>query len=147
MSIAKIQSGDQVKIISGAYKGLTGQVVKVFKVRRGNHIQTKAFVSGLPKLTKYRRALPAYNLSGEMITVDRPIDISNLSLMNDKGELSKVRIGSDNQGRKIRVLKKGGSVVSRQTVGKEDNLSSKPSLSESVKDKKIGKKSKDESKS
>ena len=35
MSIAKIQRGDKVKVISGAFKGVTGPITKVVTTKKG----------------------------------------------------------------------------------------------------------------
>lgn len=143
MSIAKIQTGDNVKVIAGANKGLIGQVTKVFRVKKTNIIKTKAFLNVLPKLVKYQKAMKSYNAPGQMLSVDRPIDISNLALISTDGQVSKIRIETDSNGKKQRILKKTNQPVpanslKSKTETKNDDLSAKDvlPLPEPVKSKK-----------
>lgn len=74
----KIKIKDKVFILSGKDKGKTGIVSKVFK----NKITNKKFVlvDGLNAFKKHTKAIPNKNKSGGIITIEKPIDYSNVSL-------------------------------------------------------------------
>jgi large subunit ribosomal protein L24 len=114
MAKAKIQTGDTVKIIAGNYKGLTGQVLKVVKKDNGKVVKTRASISTVEGINKYRRSFK-YNgqeYPGSVYTVPRMIDISNLSHLTKDGKLSKVLIKTDDKtGKRVRVLKKTGTEI------------------------------------
>lgn len=122
MAKAKIQTGDTVKIISGNYKGLTGQVLKIVKKDNGKTIKTRASVSTVEGINKYRKSFK-YNgqaYPGSVYKVPRMVDISNLSHLTADGQLSKVLIKTDEKtGKKIRVLQKTGTEIKPVKVIKE----------------------------
>lgn len=125
MSIAKIQTGDQVKVISGNYKGTTGQVIKVLKkVLRNGKVRVRASVSSIPKIVKYRKSsiVQGQKYAGMMSQVDRTVDISNLSLVTSDLKVSKTKIRIDDTGKKIRLLKKNDELVVSQKVIKTKPL-------------------------
>jgi len=115
MAIAKIQKGDSVKVISGSYKGTVGQVLKIFKKKnaQGKVTSLRATVSNLPKIVKYQKANRAANLPGSQNEIDRKIQVSNLSLVTSNNEVSRVKI-EEKDGKKVRVLKKDGSIVEKK---------------------------------
>lgn len=127
MSTAKIQSGDQVKVISGKFKGTIGQVTQVIKktYSRGV-IKTRAAVSTVPKIANYRKStvIQGQNYPGSMNQVDRFIDVSNLSLLTSDLKLSKVKISIDENGKKTRILKKNGALVNKNIIEKVKSLES-----------------------
>jgi large subunit ribosomal protein L24 len=124
MSIAKIQKGDKVKIISGAYKGTLGQVIKVTKkIRPNKTVQIRAAVSTVPEITKYRKANRSFNLPGQMLSTTRLIDISNMMLADEKGQSFKTKIEVVD-GKKVRVNQKTKTPVINQRVEKVEKLES-----------------------
>lgn len=113
MATSKIQTGDKVKVIAGKYKGQTGTVVRVYTNIRKNGLHIKrVIVSGLPLQTAYQRAFKAAQMPGQMYTVERSLDVSNVALASGNG-VSKVRIETKN-GAKVRVLKKSAEVVAKE---------------------------------
>jgi large subunit ribosomal protein L24 len=111
MAKAKIQTGDTVKIISGGYKGTIGQVLKIVKKDNGKVVKTRASISTVEGINKYRKSFK-YNgqdYPGSVYKVPRMVDISNLSHLTKDGALSKVLIKTDAKtGKRTRVLKKTG---------------------------------------
>jgi ribosomal protein L24 len=109
MSIAKIQTGDTVKVIAGNYKGLIGQVIKVVKVnaKYGNKVNTRVAVSTVPKISKFRKAQThqGQEYPGSITAVDRLIDISNVASWNGT-TTSRVRIAVID-GKKVRTTLNG----------------------------------------
>jgi len=125
MSTAKIQSGDQVKVISGKFKGTIGQVTSIIKKSYSRGIiKIRAAVSNVPKIANYKKStvIQGQNYPGSMNQVDRFIDVSNLSLLTSDLKLSKVKISIDENGKKTRVLKKTGDLVIKQIIEKVKSL-------------------------
>ena len=71
----KIKKGDNVKIITGDDKGKTGNVIKVFPEIR------KILVKGVNEKKKHQK--PTKEKKGGIITIERPIDISNVVKLSD----------------------------------------------------------------
>jgi large subunit ribosomal protein L24 len=125
MAKSKIQTGDTVKIISGNYKKTVGQVLAIIKKNNGKVTKTRASISTVPGIAKYRRSFK-YNgqeYPGMMYQVPRLIDTSNLSHITADNKLSKVKIQSK-EGKKVRVLKKNDSeIISVKVVKQKQNNS------------------------
>jgi large subunit ribosomal protein L24 len=71
----KIKKGDNVKIITGDDKGKTGNVIKVFPEIR------KILVKGVNEKKKHQK--PTKEKKGGIITIEKPIDISNVVKLSD----------------------------------------------------------------
>jgi large subunit ribosomal protein L24 len=71
----KIKKGDNVKIITGDDKGKTGNVIKVFSEIR------KILVKGVNEKKKHQK--PTKEKKGGIITIERPIDISNVVKLSE----------------------------------------------------------------
>jgi large subunit ribosomal protein L24 len=114
MSLAKIQTGDSVKVSSGNYKGLVGVVSKVFKkINPNGTISTRASISTVPGIsTTYL----GEKIPGSMKNVSRKIDVSNLSLITD-GQISKIKVEVID-GKKVRVYKKTNLQVIKEKIEK-----------------------------
>jgi large subunit ribosomal protein L24 len=131
MSIAKIQTGDNVKIIAGNHKGLTGVVTKVVKSNMKNgSTRIRASVNSVPKIAKYRasQSFQGQTYPGAKFEVDRLVDISNLSLLTPANETSKVKIEIKGD-KKVRIYKKGGLQVAKVEI-KKDEKADKADMSE-----------------
>ncbi len=133
MAIAKIQTGDTVKVTAGNYKGTVGQVVRIVKKKKGNTEVKRAVVSTVPKLTKYRKSYKAYSMPGMKYEKDRAVDISNLTLLTDKNEPSKVKIEISKEGKKARVLKRTGKLVEKKEILKTEKEAKKEDKKETLK--------------
>ncbi|MBT8265302.1 MAG: 50S ribosomal protein L24 [Bacteroidia bacterium] len=103
MKKLKIKTGDTVKIIAGDHRGAEGKVLKVSKENN------KAIVEGVNMIKKHMKP-NAQNPQGGIIEKEAPIHISNLSLMNSKGEAT--RVGYRMEGdKKVRFAKKSNEVI------------------------------------
>jgi large subunit ribosomal protein L24 len=71
----KIKKGDNVKIITGDDKGKTGNVIKVFPDIR------KVLIKGVNEKKKHQK--PTREKKGGIITIERPVDISNVVKLSD----------------------------------------------------------------
>jgi large subunit ribosomal protein L24 len=84
-----IKKGDQVKVIAGKDKGVTGSVIEVISE------QNRVIVEGVNRVKRHTKAGQAGGGStGGIITSEAPIHISNVMLLVDaKGGKSTTRIG------------------------------------------------------
>jgi len=141
MSISKIQTGDKVKITAGKFKGTLGQVIKVIKKIKGNGKRvTRAVVSGVPGIVKYRKGQKFANVAGEMGLVNRTMDISNITLVDKDGKASKSKI-ENKDGKHHRVFKTTGEKVQKQEMLDETKKDSKTNtVKKATKAKKVVKK-------
>lgn len=71
----KIKKGENVKVITGDDKGKTGIVIKVLPEAR------KVLIKGINEKKKHQK--PTREKKGGIITVERPIDISNVVKLSD----------------------------------------------------------------
>ena len=119
MSIAKIQTGDKVKVIAGNYKGVLGVVTRVIhkKTAKGVILSTRATVNSIPKIVKFKKVYNSQTQGnqGMRLDTDRTLNISNLSLVTEDNQISKVRIEL-RDGKRVRVYKKNGLLVTKAST-------------------------------
>src|SRR5215212_11161266 len=104
MAGLKIRKGDEVKVISGKDKGKTGRVLTVEPKKN------RLFVEGVNMTTRHRRARSIRDTQqgNEGVTHQPgPIHISNVMLVDGKGNPTRVGIKREN-GVRTRVAKKSG---------------------------------------
>ena len=70
----KIKKGNTVKILSGNDRGKSGEVIKLFS----------AIVKGMNLKKKHQK--PTKEKKGGIITMEKPINISNMVLLNNKAK-------------------------------------------------------------
>ena len=100
----KIKKGDTVKVITGEYKGTQGKVLEVLPK------ENKALVEGcnmVSKSTKPSAAAP----NGGIIKKEAPIHISNLMLVDAKGNATRVGRKLNDKGKLVRYSKKSGEEI------------------------------------
>ncbi len=99
----KIKTGDTVRITAGDHKGSEGKVLRV------DAEKNKAVVEGANLVSKHEKP-SANNPQGGIVKKEAPIHISNLSLVDSKGEAT--RVGYEvRDGKKVRVSKKSGEII------------------------------------
>ena len=99
----KIKKGDQVKVIAGASRGVTGEVLQVLPK------EYRAIVDGANIRIKHQKATEAD--AGGRVDKAMPIHISNLALVDANGATS--RIGRRvEDGKVVRYAKKSGQTLS-----------------------------------
>lgn len=132
MSISKIQTGDAVQVIAGKYKGSKGTVTNVYNLKKRNgSIHKRVIVAGLPLQTAYQKGYKAAQMPGQMYTVERSVDASNVSLVSGSS-FSKVKI-EDKAGVKYRVLKKDGKTVLKTKIEKKSVDAASPAKDDKTK--------------
>jgi large subunit ribosomal protein L24 len=85
----KIRKGDKVKVIAGNYRGQVGAVMK----RDGD----KILVQGINMRKKHMKRTQE-NQKGSIVTIERPIHISNVQLCIGDDTAVKVKVKSDKKG-------------------------------------------------
>lgn len=103
MGKLKIKTGDNVRVIAGDHKGSEGKVLTVFIEKN------KAIVEGVNMIKKHMKP-NAQSPQGGIVEKEAAIQISNLSLLNAKGETTRVGYKMED-GKKVRYAKKSNEVI------------------------------------
>lgn len=101
----KIKSDDEIIVIAGRDKGKRGKVVKILKDER-------LIVSGIQMVKKHQKPNPQAGVTGGIVEMEAPIQISNVAIFNPTTEKAD-RVGFKilEDGKKIRVFKSNGEAV------------------------------------
>jgi len=97
----RFKKGDLVKVIAGDEKGRKGHILKVFP-KTG-----KVIVEKVHMIKKHAKPTQQ-NPQGGIITMEAPIDASNVMLFNEKLNAVSKPVYQVREGRRIRVCKKSG---------------------------------------
>lgn len=101
----KIKTGDEVKVISGHYKGTVATVKAVFPK------ENKVIVEGVAMVKKTIKPSQT-NPEGGIVEKEAKIDASNVMLYDKKAKaVSRVGIKFDADGNKVRYYKKSGNEI------------------------------------
>jgi large subunit ribosomal protein L24 len=103
----KIRSGDQVRVMAGKDRGKSGRVLRVEPTKE------RVYVEGLNMVKRHMRPqqVPDTNRGqtvGGVIEREGPIHVSNVMLLDSKGQSTRVRIEREN-GKRFRVAKSSGA--------------------------------------
>jgi large subunit ribosomal protein L24 len=102
----KIHTNDKVKIITGKDKGKTGKVLKTYESKE------KVLVEGVNVVKRHVKP-GAVSKEGGIISIERPVHMSNVMLVDGKGAKA-TRLGYKVvDGKKYRVSKKSGEVIEK----------------------------------
>lgn len=106
MAKLHIKKGDTVRVIAGESKGAEGTVRKVFTDKN------RAIVEGddIKKMSKHSKPNAA-NPNGGIVKEEAPIHISNLMVIDGKGNATRTGRKLDDTGKKVRYSKKSGEVI------------------------------------
>jgi len=107
----KIKKGDNVKVITGDDKGKTGDVIKVFPNIR------KVLVKGINEKKKHQK--PTREQKGGIITVETPIDISNVVKLSDAKAEKKVEKKTEVKKTEVKKEEKKPEVKQTKTKAKK----------------------------
>ncbi len=100
-----IKKGDIVKVIAGESKGMTGRVLVVYPQKQ------RAIVEGVNKIKKHTKPSPKHSQGG-IIEMEAPIHISNLMVVDSKGNATRIgRRLDEKTNRLVRYSKKTGEVI------------------------------------
>lgn len=100
-----IKKGDTVKVIAGNSKGMQGKVLIV------ETKDYKAIVEGINLVSKHTKP-NAKNTQGGILKQEAPVHISNLMVVDSKGNTTKIGRKLDAKTEKlVRYSKKSGEVI------------------------------------
>jgi large subunit ribosomal protein L24 len=101
----RIKKGDDVVVISGRDKGKRGTVLRRVDAQ---HV----VVEGVNRVKKHQRPNPMKGVTGGIVDLDKPIDVSNVALFNPATKKAdRAGIKALDDGRKVRVFKANGEQV------------------------------------
>lgn len=100
-----VKKGDTVKVIAGNSKGSTGKVLVVYPK------DNRAIVEGVNKVKKHTKPGPK-NTQGGIVEKEAPIHLSNLMVVDGKGNATRIGRRLDEKTNKlVRYSKKTGEVI------------------------------------
>lgn len=106
MTKVKIKRGDNVIVTTGKNKGSKGEILEVIK-KEGQ--EPRLIVAGL-NIVKRHTKPSAGNPQGGIVEKEASIHISNVALLDDKGNATKVGYKVDGD-KKVRVAKSTGKTL------------------------------------
>lgn len=99
----KIHTDDQVIVIAGKDKGKTAKVTRAFPSDK------RVLLEGVNLVTRHMKRQGS--TPGQKITFEKPIDVSNVMLIDPKTN-KPTRVGYKvENGKKVRIAKKSGTVL------------------------------------
>lgn len=100
-----VKKGDTVKVIAGNSKGSTGKVLVVYPK------DNRAIVEGVNKVKKHTKPNQK-NTQGGIVEKEAPIHLSNLMVVDGKGNATRIGRRLDEKTNKlVRYSKKTGEVI------------------------------------
>mgnify|MGYP002882853030 CR=1 FL=1 len=106
----KIKKGDTVKVIAGKSKGHVGRIISVIPSK------SVAYVEGAQIVSRHTKP-SSQHPEGGIIKKESSIHLSNLMLVDSKGNASRVGVKFDKKtGKKNRFLKKTGEIVKWKNI-------------------------------
>lgn len=112
--MAKIKQNDKVIVMRGKAAGQTGTVLRVIKEELpSGTFKMRILVDGINKVKRHVKPNKLLNLPGGIVEVERPIDASNVMLLDPKsGKPTRIGYSVDAKtGKKTRVAKKSGQAI------------------------------------
>jgi large subunit ribosomal protein L24 len=107
MSAAKIKKGDNVIVLAGRDKGKRGEVFQVMPK------EERALVRGVNMVRRHQKQ--SAQEQGGIISKEASIHLSNLALEDPKdGKPTRIGFKTLQDGRKVRVAKRSGEVISEK---------------------------------
>jgi len=110
MKSMRIRTDDQVILTSGKDAGKTGRVVRTDPKRR------RVYVEGLNMIKRHERPRSQGDLknaqAGGIVEKEGPIDVSNVMLLDPKGNKpTRVGVRRDEGGKRVRYAKRSGTAI------------------------------------
>jgi large subunit ribosomal protein L24 len=100
-----VKKGDTVQVVSGRDKGKVGEILRTLPKR------SKVVVKGVNVKTKHVKPQQEGE-TGQIVTFEAPVHSSNVMLYSNKEKVaSRICYTFNEEGRKVRMLKKTGEVI------------------------------------
>ena len=93
-----------VKVIAGNEKGTEGKVLVIYPKK------SRALVEGVNMISKHTKP-NASNPQGGIVKKEAPVHISNLMVVDAKGNPTRIGRRRDDKGKLVRFSKKSGEVI------------------------------------
>jgi len=105
--MAKSKKGDTVLVIAGKDKGLTGTVLNV------NKDSDRVTVEGVNRVTKHTKEDTTERgvKVGGIITMESPIHLSNVMLVDSDGKATRLGSRVDDEGKNVRISRRTGKDI------------------------------------
>lgn len=100
----KVKKGDQVRILAGKCKGEQGEVASV------DRSNDRVIVKGQNMITKHNKPTPT-NPQGGIEKKEAPIHISNVMVIDNQGNASRLGRRRGDDGKLVRFSKKSGEEI------------------------------------
>ena len=104
MSKLHVKKGDTVKVLAGTENGKTGKITSVDREKG------RAFVEGINLVSKHTKPSAA-NPQGGIVKREASVHISNLMVVDSKGQASRIGRKLNKDGKLVRYSKKSGEVL------------------------------------
>jgi large subunit ribosomal protein L24 len=102
---SKLKKGDNVKVMTGKSKGHIGRIISM------SPIKGVAFVEGANIVSRHTKPNSEHP-NGGILKKESPINLSNLILVDSKGNASRIGVKIDPKtGKKNRYFKKTGEIL------------------------------------
>jgi large subunit ribosomal protein L24 len=109
MSLARLRKGDSVVVISGKDKGKKGKILRLYTE------DDRVIVEGVNVIKRHLRPTPK-NPQGGILEKEAPIHACKVLPVDPKtGKGTRVRVGKDDKGHKIRIGTSGEEIVAPKT--------------------------------
>ena len=99
-----VKKGDMVKVLAGEAKGATGKILMVDREKY------RAIVEGVNMVSKHSKP-NAKNPQGGIVKKEAPIHISNLMVVDGKGNATRIGRRMGEKGKLVRYSKKSGEEI------------------------------------
>ena len=102
----KLQTGDEVIVITGKDIGKKGNIRKIMKSNN------RVIVTGINMVKKHTKPNPQMGVTGGIVEQEAAIDLSNVSIWNPKKKgADKIKYSEDKDGKKIRLFKSNNAEI------------------------------------
>ncbi len=99
-----IKKGDTVKVLAGSDKGKSGKILSVVIEKK------RAFVEGINMVSKHTKP-SASSPQGGIVKSEASVHISNLMVIDSKGQASRTGRKVNDSGKLVRYSKKSGEII------------------------------------
>tara|TARA_B100001093_G_scaffold514445_1_gene588464 strand:+ start:643 stop:957 length:315 start_codon:yes stop_codon:yes gene_type:complete len=99
-----IKKGDTVKVLAGSDKGKSGKILSVVIEKK------RAFVEGINMVSKHTKP-SASSPQGGIEKSEASVHISNLMVIDSKGQASRTGRKVNDSGKLVRYSKKSGEII------------------------------------
>ncbi len=103
--MSKIHKNDEIIVIAGKYKGKVAKVLKILVKSK------KVLIDGVNVVKKHIKPNPSKNITGGVIEINLPIDISNVAIYNQVTQKSDRVKYTTNNKKKQRIFSSDNKLI------------------------------------